>query len=137
LGRDDFERAMIRHMGDQFFAGFRLLMHAPGLALFAEHNAGMVILFNLMLSSTDGFPPRAPVPSSIASLARRFGVSRTHVLRVLRAAEADKLIERTGEHYDRIVLRPHLVQDVLTMFATIYLYLGRCVRAARADIEVG
>jgi hypothetical protein len=125
---------MIRHMGDQFFTGFRLLMHTPELALFAEHNAGMVILFNLMLSSTDGFPPRNPVPSSIAGLARRFGVSRTHVLRVLRAAEAETLIERTGEHYDRILLKPHLVQAVLTMFATIYLYFAHCMQASKAEV---
>lgn len=134
LGREDFERAMIRHLGNQFFAGFRVIMHAPRLTLFAEHNAGMMILFNLMLASPDGFPPRGPVPSSIAGLARRFGVSRTHVLRLLRAAEAEKLIARTGEHYDRIVLEPPLVEGVLIMFATIYLYLVHCARAAQAEI---
>jgi DNA-binding MarR family transcriptional regulator len=137
LGREDFERALIRQLGDQFIAGFRILMHAPELALFAEHNAGMVILFNLMLASTDGFPPRGPVPSSIAGLARRFGVSRTHVLRLLRAAEAEGLIKRTGEHYDRLVLPPHLTQAVFGMFATIYLYLAHCARAAKADVGVG
>jgi DNA-binding MarR family transcriptional regulator len=136
LGREDFERAMIRQLGDQFIAGFRILMHAPELALFAEHNAGMMILFNLMLSG-EGFPPREAVPSSVAGLARRFGVSRTHVLRLLRAAEADGLIERTGEHYDRVVLAPHLTQAVLRMFATIYLYLAHCARAARAQIAAG
>ncbi len=135
LPRDAFERALVRWMGDQFVGGFRLLTYAQDAALFAEHNAGMMILFNLMLAAPEGsVPPRAPVATSIAGLARRFGVSRTHVLRVLRAAETAGCIARTGEHYDRIVLQPHLAEAVLNLFATIYLYLAHGVRAARAEV---
>jgi DNA-binding MarR family transcriptional regulator len=136
LGREDFERALIRWLGDQFSAGFRILAHAPDMALFGEHNSGVVILFNLMLSGKpdDAFPPRGPVATSIAGLARRFGVSRTHVLRLLRAAESAGHIERTGEHYDGVILRPHLTQAVYDMLATVYLYLVHGICAAKAEI---
>jgi len=137
LGRAEFEGPLIRWLGDQFAAGFRIIAHAPDMALFAEHNSGMVILFNLTLSGQpgDGFPPRGPVTTSIAGLARRFGVSRTHVLRLLRAAESAGHIQRVGDHYDRIVLQPHLIQAMFDMLATIYLYLAHAIRAARTQMN--
>jgi DNA-binding MarR family transcriptional regulator len=136
LGNGAFERALMRWFGDRFFEGQRLLVHAPELMLFAEHNAGVVILFNLMLSDPSGtFPPRGPVQTSVAGLARRFKVSRTHVLRLLRAAERQGHIKRTGEHYDRLILNPHLTQAALNLFATMYPFLAMGVAAAKAKVS--
>jgi DNA-binding MarR family transcriptional regulator len=134
LGHDAFERALMRWFGDRFVEGHRMLVHAQDLSLFAEHNAGVVILFYLLLSGApgDAFPPRGPVPTSVAGLARRFKVSRTHVLRLLRAAERDGHIKRTAEHYDGVILQPHLTQAALDLFATMYLFITGGVRAAKA-----
>jgi DNA-binding Lrp family transcriptional regulator len=74
------------------------------------------------------------VKTSVAGLARRFKVSRTHVLRLLRAAEREGHIKRTGDHYDAIVLQPHLAGAALNLFATMYLFLDRGVRAAKASV---
>src|SRR6185369_12231895 len=108
LSDQNFERALVRWFGERFMEGHRMLVHSPELALFAEHNAGMVILFHLMLSGApgDAFPPRAPVTTSVAGLARRFKVSRTHVLRLLRAAERQGHIKRTADHYDGVIVQP-------------------------------
>ena len=129
-----FERALVRWFGERFMQGHRMLVHAPDLFLFAEHNAGMVILFNLLLSGApgDAFPPRGPVQTSVAGLARRFKVSRTHVLRVLRAAERQGHIKRTADHYDGVILQPHLTQGVMDLFATLYLFFEHGVNAANA-----
>lgn len=129
-----FEHALVRWFGDRFVEGHRMLVHAPELFLFAEHNAGMVILFNLVLSGAPGdtFPPRGPVQTSVAGLARRFKVSRTHVLRLLRAAERQGHIKRTADHYDGVILQPHITQGVMDLFATLYLFLDQGVRAANA-----
>jgi DNA-binding MarR family transcriptional regulator len=136
IGNDAFERTLIRWFGDRFVDGHRMLVHSPELMLFAEHNAGVVILFNLMLSDSSGtFPPSGPVQTSVAGLARRFKVSRTHVLRLLRAAERQGHIKRTGEHYDRIILNPHLMQATLNLFATMYLFLAMGVAAAKAKVS--
>jgi hypothetical protein len=49
--------------------------------LFADRNAGMMILFSLVESGAPGdtVPPRQPVKLSLSSASRRFGVSRAHV----------------------------------------------------------
>ena len=72
--------------------------------------------------------------TSVAGLARRFKVSRTHVLRVLRAAERQGHIKRVGAHYDHIVLNPHLTQAVLNMLATMFLYVAQAARAGQAAV---
>jgi hypothetical protein len=137
LGNDAFEREIVRWFGDRFVEGFRFVMHCPELAMFAEHNAGMVILFSLMLPDNPSgtFPPDAPVTTSVAGLARRFKVSRTHVLRLLRAAEREGHIKRVGEHYDRIILQPHLIQGALNLFATMFLFVAGGAQAAKDKVS--
>ena len=96
LGRDDFLAALVRNVVDQFRSGIRALAVTPALRPFAEHNAGIMILSSLALAGADDdtVPPSAPVRLSISELARRFSVSRAHVLRLLREAVDHGLIER-------------------------------------------
>lgn len=68
-----------------FTAGFRLTGLAPGSERFVDSNCGMPLLLSLYLADT---------PPSVSALARRFGVSRAHVLRLLGEAEAMGLATR-------------------------------------------
>ena len=126
-----FARGLIVAMVERFLAGFRFLTHAPGLGLFGERNAGILICSSLMIAGEpdDTVPPSRPVPISIAALARRFAVSRPHVLKLLRDAEEQGLVARSG---DRIVIEPALAEGAQNFFATMFLYYAACAREALA-----
>lgn len=135
MHRDDFIYVMVRSLSDFFFAGFRLLQYAPDLGLFAERSAGMVILFDLLRAGEpgDGFPPQGPVAFSIADLARRYGVSRTHVLRLSREAEESGLLSRVGARGEAVQLSPGLARAAMDFFATMFLFLAAGASVALAE----
>jgi DNA-binding MarR family transcriptional regulator len=136
LDDPEFMPAFARILGRHFRAGLRLLSHAPELLLFAERNAGMVILFSLLLAGErdDGFPPARPVPVSISALGAKFGVSRKHVLTLLRDAENEGFLQRTGDRNDRVVLMPRVRDGVQAFFATMFLYLAHSAGEALTEI---
>ena len=70
--------------------GWRLMQILPEFRPFTDRDAGMVLLLSLFVAAGDGRPV------SIAELARRFSVSRAHVMKVLRVAQASGLAELTG-----------------------------------------
>jgi hypothetical protein len=127
----DFKRALIVALAERFIAGFRFVTHAPQLGLFGERNAGLLICSYLIAAgeADDTVPPTRPVPVSIAALARRFAVSRPHVLKLIRDAEAAGLIARSG---DRIEIKPALADGAQNFFATLYLCYADCAREALA-----
>jgi hypothetical protein len=61
-------------------------------------------------------------------------VSRVHVGRLLRDAEAEGLIERTGSAQDAITLLPPLARGLRHSTALAFLFFAHCARAALADI---
>jgi hypothetical protein len=132
LDREDFVRAFVRRQGDYFRAGVRILDQAPALGLFADRNAGLMVLFMLLLAGEpdDTVPPSRPVPVSISALARRFGVSRPHVLKLLRDAEQDGFIRRVGTSGEQVVLLPRLREATQDFFATVFLFVARCAGEA-------
>jgi DNA-binding MarR family transcriptional regulator len=69
------------------------------LHLFATRDVGIAILHEIALSGAEGdtYPPKGPVRMAVAPLARKFGVSRSHVLRLLRAAEKQNLLRRDAD----------------------------------------
>lgn len=127
-----FDHALVVAMVERFRAGFRLVHSAPGLGLFGERNAGMLILTSLIAAGTedDTVPPQRPVPISIAALARRFKVSRPHVLKLIRDAADEGFLERVGADNSMVVLKPRLVEATQSFFATTYLFLADCAREA-------
>jgi hypothetical protein len=133
VGDAGFERAFWRHVGEQFIGGVRVLDYAD-LGLFAERNAGMVILFSLMLAgqADDRTLPAGPLAIPLAEIARNFQVSRTHVLRLLRDAEAAGFLAREGAP-DRLRFLPPLVDALQDMFAALFLFMGG--NACRAMAE--
>ncbi|RLP81642.1 MarR family transcriptional regulator [Xanthobacter tagetidis] len=92
-----FCRALVTAIGESFRHGFRVLDGAPRLIPFADRDGGIILLFALLVSREVDAPP-----PTVADLARRFHLSRTHVLQVLRdAMEAGLVVRasgRDGEH---------------------------------------
>jgi hypothetical protein len=136
LDRDDFLAAMARAVAEQFRSGVRALDRAPELEPFAEHNAGLMILSSLVVAgeADDTMPPSRPIKLSISELARRFSVSRAHVLRLLRAAEAEGLIKRTTGAQEAITLTPPLSRALRESVAMLFLFYARCARTALAEV---
>jgi hypothetical protein len=141
LGDEVFVRAFVISLVEKFIGGLRVLDHAPELEMFAERNAGMVILFNLALAGpADGpFPPAAPVALSINAQATTFSVSRKHVLTLLRDAEAQGLLARGGPGNDEITLLPRAREGLEMLFATMFVFLAQCaedgLRASEATVR--
>ena len=126
------ERAFVVAMVERFRAGFRLVHSAPALGLFGERNAGMLILMNLVASGAadDAVPPRRPTPISIAALARRYAVSRPHVLKLIRDASEQGFFERIGPDNSMVLFKPRLAEALENFFATVYLFMATCMREA-------
>lgn len=136
LGDPDFETVLFRNLGTWFVSGSRLLDRAPGLRLFAERDAGMLILWSLMLAGEagDGPVPVKPVPISISALAKQFQVSRTHVLRLLRDAEAAGLLTRGCAKAETITISPDLAEDMQNLQAGLFQLLATCAADALAGL---
>lgn len=132
LDRPAFISGLVAAMARHFRGGFRIVTSAPGLELFGDRNAGMLILASLLTAGEpdDTMPPRRPVPISISAMARRFKVSRPHVLKLVREAEAEGLIERTGEQGERVLIMPRMADGAQNVYATLYLFLAACGREA-------
>jgi hypothetical protein len=127
-----FRRRLVIAMFRRFRAGFRFLTHAPELGLFADRDAGMLILSHLLTAAEEGdaTPPHRPVPISIAALARRFHVSRPHVLKLLNDAAEQGFIRRTGAMGEGVLILPRLAEAAQNLFATMYFYYVDCLREA-------
>ena len=129
--------ALVEAMVKRYRAGFRLVAAAPGLGLFGERNGGIMILMSLIAAGDDDdtVPPSRPVPISIAALARRFAVSRPHVLKLIREAEEQGFLERPGPDLRVVILKPALIEATRRFFATSYLFLADSMREAMAVTE--
>lgn len=126
-----FFRGLIIAMFRRFRAGVRL-MREPAIGVFSERNAGLLILASLLTAGEDGdgVPPQRPVRFSISAPARRFKVSRTHVLKMIRDAEAEGLLERLGAEGERILIRPRLAEAAKDFFAAFYIFFADCAHEA-------
>jgi len=69
---------------------------APFIRVFTHRYAGTQIVWTLLLADDSDFPPSKPVVFSAGAAARRFGVSRMHIKRILDEAEREGLL-RIGE----------------------------------------
>lgn len=65
----------------------------PFVRVFMHPHAGNQIVWMLLAASPGGaFPPQGPLAFSIGTAAKRFGVSRTHIRRMIDAATRENLI---------------------------------------------
>jgi hypothetical protein len=94
--------------------GMRLLTLTPELAVIAERDAGLTVLMSLLLAAARG------KPASIAVLARRFMVSRSHVMTIFRDAEAEGLLTHSGG-YAGHTIGPAFQTVIRRFFAGLFL----------------
>ncbi len=104
--------------------------------VFGARSASLLILNALMLSgeADDSMPPTRPVPFSIYGLARRFDVSRPHVLKLLREAESEGLFHRNGSETTG-VFTPALRDQVHDFHARTFVGLALCVNEVLRSTE--
>jgi hypothetical protein len=133
----NFMLVLIRRLHDRFVAGLRIVDHAPGLELFIDRNAGIMVLFSLLLAgdSDDVFPPQRPVRLSISAVSRRFGVSRVHVRKLLRDATEQGYVARAGSADGEVQLLPPAIDAAFGFLTSTFLYLGHCAVMAADEVE--
>ncbi|GAB4065350.1 hypothetical protein KHC28_02680 [Ancylobacter sonchi] len=112
-----------------FRAGWRLLDDVPALAPFADRDGGIVIALSLM-GTLDGDPP-----PPLAHLARQFGVSRSHVLGVLRAGEEAGLLRRPDPRGGALA-EPALGEALHDFVACAFHMQAQAVRGGLAALGV-
>jgi DNA-binding MarR family transcriptional regulator len=126
-----FVGPLVIAMAERFRAGFRFLSHAPNMELFGTRNAALLILSDLLSrSGPDASKTRCEVRFSISAMSRRFKVSRPHVLKLMRDAEAQGFLERVGNDGDRVVILRPLIDAAEEFFATMYLFFAASGREA-------
>jgi len=119
----DFYRALLALQYRGFTSGFRLIGLAPEAAPFLERSCGIPLLFLLSLPEGAGL--------SVSAMARRFGVSRAHVLLTLADAERQGLIRRGADGPADRIMQPALRDLVERFVGSAFLFNAACVRAAR------
>lgn len=111
-------------LGDGFRAGYRVLDHTPLLADIADRDSGVMILMALYVAEIEGLP--AP---SIAELARRFHVSRAHVLQLLKDAQSGGLLARDADAgAGRLTPRGH--EALMDFFTSSFAFLRASAHVA-------
>ena len=127
-----FIREFMLALGERYVGGLRLLDYVPELEIFAERSSGVVILYSLALEgpANGPFPPTGPVPLSISALAKRFAVSRKHVLTLLRDAEVQGLLARGGADNGQVTLLTPARDGIEMLLATMFLFLAQSAEQA-------
>lgn len=136
LGSAAFMQHFMCRLSESYLAGFFYVDRIPDMKLFLERNAGMMILYSLLLAGEpqDSFPPLRPVSISTSGLARGFGVSRVHVRRLLLDAVKRGFLERTGPSGEGFRVLPRLTDAFASVLAMYIVHNAQCVRLALADM---
>lgn len=137
LENPGFFGALIRQLGRRYVAGIRLLETAPALALFAERDGGLMMAFLLAMGANDAQAAGSETPAavSISALARGCHVSRAHILKLAREAEAEGLLRRLPGPEGGILATSALHAGVEDFFAAAFSVLMSSGRDALAEIE--
>jgi len=130
LADRDFFKAYLRAIGE----GLTNLIRHPrpnAIAHFANRNGGMLILYKICESAAeeDCYPPRGPVRISVAGLSKQYGVSRSHVLKLLRDAEALGYLRRDANEQTGVIEEP-LRHSLREGHAAAYIGIARCWQKA-------
>lgn len=134
LADPEFFRQFVLRGGEGLFNLRHTLI---GTTFFAERDAGLSILIDIVLSAEpdDVFPPKGPLRMSLKDLARRHGVSRAHVFRMFRDAEKLGLLTRDADTQTG-TLGEETRTAVTAMAATMFIgYSVCCEHALRATSD--
>jgi hypothetical protein len=130
-------QALARGFGEGLLAVGRSTEKQPvRRGVFGARNASLKILNALMISgdADDRLPPERPISFSIRGLAQRFGVSRPHVLKLLREAESEGLFRRDGSETTG-VFTPELRDQVHDFHARSFIGFALCVDHVLKSME--
>lgn len=136
LQREDVFAGFLQAFGGYFRSGMRLFKPGMGLTPFAQRNAALAILFSLLVASEQNREAGSPdaVRISIAEFARRFGVSRPQVVRVLDEAVEASLVERSGPDGLEIIVLPRLRSASEDFYITAFLLCDHYMQMALDQI---
>lgn len=104
----------------------------PGsIALFADRNAGMIVLFDILTSAAedDVYPPRGTLNMSVTALAAKFQVSRSHVFRLLRDAEKGGYLKRNADEQTGTITEK-FAADLIEFHAYVFMGISLCAHFA-------
>ena len=136
---EDVLAAFLQAFGGYFCAGIRMFKLGAGLTSFAQRNAALAILLSLLVASEQNGRAGAPVTVriSIAELARRFGVSRPQVVRVLDKAVEASLVGRSAPDGLEITALPQLRSMTEDFYVTALLLCDYYMQIALAQVGRG
>ena len=136
---EDVLAAFLQAFGGYFCAGIRMFKLGAGLTSFAQRNAALAILLSLLVASEQNGRAGAPVTVriSIAELARRFGVSRPQVVRVLDKAVEASLVGRSAPDGLEITALPQLRSMTEDFYVTAFLLCDYYMQIALAQVGRG
>jgi hypothetical protein len=139
LQREDILAAFLQVFGGYFCAGMRMFKLGAGLTSFAQRNAALAILLGLLVASEQNRRAGSPaiVRISIAELARRFGVSRPQVVRVLDNAIEASLVHRSAPDGLEITVLPRLRSMAEDFYVTAFLLCDYYMQTALAQVGRG
>lgn len=125
LRRPAFIGAFAHDLVAAYRSGLRMSGLVPEIQPTVERDAGLTMLFSLLIADASG------QPVSIAALAERFSVSRAHVLTVLREAEQSGLATQAGPR-GGYRAGPALAATLRRFFAIMFLSHLHGIDAARS-----
>jgi hypothetical protein len=115
--------------GELFALGAKILHGNPIMMLFQGRDAGVMILIK-MIEMAGQRSGAEPLKVSYADLGSRFGVSRTHVRKLLEAAEELDLVRLTKEGGQFVELLPPVPQASDRLVAEAISGLDLCYQLA-------
>jgi ribose transport system substrate-binding protein len=137
LARDDtLKDALLAHALDIYCDGGALLDIVPQMRLFSERDAGYEILLCLWAAFDKARASRSETISfPFGRVARSFGVSRTHVRKLVEVAAREGYLELRSERECLVAMRPSF-RELIELFVSLHLAVyHRAI--ARVDVERG
>jgi len=113
IERDPVFQLKQRLVSTSLFAlSAHILARNPIIMLFMSRDVGIMILIKLMhtVGAQADAPPPVPQQISFSDFGTRFGASRTHVRKILKAAEEQNLVRLTKDGGQFVEVMPELVQ---------------------------
>jgi IclR helix-turn-helix domain len=126
----DFYKAFLLRFGEGIVDAMKI-KPVRIVSLFAERNAGTLILCDIMDSAErrDVYPPRGTLKMSVTDLAEKFDVSRSHVFRLLRDAEKQGLLKRNADEQTGTI-DEILACDIVEFQVISFMALAHCCQHA-------
>lgn len=127
----EFIQRFYREAGTRFLSGGRVIEATPDIRLFMGRDAGYMILLQLWLSDPSGaIPPRGAVTLPYQQAGRSFGLSRSHVRKLMEAAAAKGFVRLHAEGGRAIEVLPPLVDLFETSLSLQLANIAHCARVA-------